>query len=468
MHMRKNVKYLGSVLIVILIGTAATPNKDRYFEIVKNLDIFATLYKEVNAYYVDDVNPSVVIRTGIDAMLATLDPYTNYIPEDDIENYRTAATGEYAGIGALVDRKDGIATIILPHEGYAADRAGLKIGDQVLKINGVEISEKTREETDQLLNGQSLSEVVLTIKRFGNPTPFEVFLKREKITIKNVPFFAMVNEEIGYISLTDFRQKAGNEVRSALLSLREMGAKKVILDLRENLGGLLNEAVNVCNVFIDKNQTVVTTKGKLEEWTQVYNTLNSPTDLDMPLVVLINSHSASASEIVAGVIQDYDRGVLIGRKSFGKGLVQQTRPLPYNSQLKVTTAKYYIPSGRCIHALNYSNRNSDGSVDVIPDSLISEFQTTSGRKVYDGGGVNPDIKVEKIDYSPITVSLLENNFLFHYATEYHFKNEIIDSPRVFRLSDSEYAAFISWVKSKKISYETELDRQLKKLKGCGR
>lgn len=459
----KRVRRLLIGATVLLVGVAAVPNKDRYFEIVKNLDIFATLYKEVNAYYVDDVNPSTVMRTGIDAMLSTLDPYTNYIPEDDIENYRTATTGEYAGIGAVVDRKDGIATITLPYEGFSAHRAGLKIGDQILKINGVEIKGKSYDETQTLLNGQSRSEVTLTIKRRGQ-SPFDVNLVREKITVKNVPFYGMVNEEIGFIRLTDFRQKAGAEVRSALLELQSEGAEKIILDLRGNPGGLLNEAVNICNIFIEKDQEVVTTRGKLEEWTQVYNTLNLPTDLEVPMAVLVNSSSASASEIVAGVTQDYDRGILVGRKSFGKGLVQQTRPLAYNSQLKVTTAKYYIPSGRCIQALDYSNRNADGSVGVVPDSLISEFETSTGRKVYDGGGVDPDVKVDKIDYAPVTLSLLQNDLLFHYATEYYFNNDTIDSPKAFRITDAEYTAFVSWVKSRKFTYKTKLEKELAKLK----
>ncbi len=459
----KKVKYVLIVLIAFASMAAAIPNKDRYFEIVKNLDIFATLYKEVNAYYVDDVNPSQVMKTGIEAMLESLDPYTNYIAEDDIENYRTAATGEYAGIGALVDQKEGVSTILLPYEGYAADRAGLKIGDQILAINGIDISGMQSDQTKQLINGQAKSEVSLTIQRFGNPKPFEVSLQREKITVNNIPYFGMVNEEIGYMQLTNFTTKAGSEVRSALLDLKEMGATKIILDLRGNPGGLLNEAVNICNVFIDQGKEVVTTRGKLEEWTQLYNTLDLPTDTEIPLVVLISSGSASASEIVSGVMQDYDRGVLIGRKSYGKGLVQQTRPLAYNSQLKVTTAKYYIPSGRCIQALDYSNRNPDGSVGNVPDSLITEFKTAKGRVVYDGGGVDPDILTEAPEFAPVTFSLLRNNLIFHYATEYHFKNDSIANPKDFRLNDKEYNTFMDWLTSKEFSYQTELELELETL-----
>ena len=461
--MRK-IKYI-AIAMVILAGTVAThPNKDKYFEIVKNMDIFATLYKEVNAYYVDELNPSLVMRTGIEAMLASLDPYTNYIPEDDIENYRTTATGEYAGIGAMVDVKDGISTVLLPYEGFAADRAGLKIGDQIMRVNGIDIRGKSTEDTRKLLNGQARSEITLKVKRYGVEKMFDVMLKREKITVKNVPFHGMVNENVGYMRLTDFTTKAGNEVRGALLDLKEQGAEKIILDLRGNPGGLLNEAVNICNVFIPKNQEVVTTKGKMEEWTQLYNTLNIATDTDIPLAVLINNGSASASEIVSGVMQDYDRGVLIGRKSYGKGLVQQTRPLAYNSQLKVTMAKYYIPSGRCIQALDYNYRNPDGSVGKVPDSLKSEFLTSKGRLVFDGGGVDPDILVDRTEYAPVTLSLLENDLIFHFATDYHFNHDTIDSPKTFRLSSSEYASFEDWVNEKEFSYQTKLETQLDLLK----
>lgn len=459
----KKFNYFAILVIVLITVVAAHPNKDRYFEIVKNLDIFVTLYKEVNAYYVDEVNPSTVMRTGIEAMLASLDPYTNYIPEDDIENYRTAATGEYAGIGALVDIKDGISTVILPYAGFAADRAGLKIGDQILKINGVDIEGKSTTEMHRLLNGQTRSEIKLKVRRYGVDELFDVRLKREKITVKNVPFHGMINNEIGYIRLANFTTKAGNEVRGALLDLKELGAEKIILDLRGNPGGLLNEAVNICNVFLPQNQEVVTTRGKMKDWTRLYHTLNIATDTEIPLAVLINNGSASASEIVSGVMQDYDRGVLIGRKSYGKGLVQQTRPLAYNSQLKVTTAKYYIPSGRCIQALDYSNRNPDGSVGKVPDSLKNEFTTTSGRLVFDGGGIDPDVLVDGHDYAPVTLSLLENDLLFHFATKYHFENDSITNPKEYRLTEKEYAEFKTWLKSKKFSYQTEVEIYLEVL-----
>ena len=451
------------VLAITLLAFNSVTN-DRYFQIVKNLDIFATLFKEVNAYYVDEVNPNTLMKTGIEAMLKNLDPYTNYIAEDDIEDYLTATTGEYGGIGALVDKKGGISTIVLPYEGYAADRAGLKIGDQILQINGTNISDKNSTEISKLLKGQSNSKVTLQIKRYGQDEPFDVELRREKITIKNVPFWGLVSEDIGYIRLTDFTTKAGAEVGSALKKLKTEGASKIILDLRGNPGGLLEEAINVSNVFLSKDKEVVSTRGKLAAWTKTYKTLNNPVDEEIPLVVLIDNGSASASEIVSGVVQDYDRGVLVGRRTYGKGLVQQTRPLVYNSQLKVTTAKYYIPSGRCIQAIDYSHRNEDGSVGKIPDSLKVAFRTFNGRTVYDGGGLDPDKEIESKQYAPITYSLLGNNHIFDYVTEYVFKRpEPVDNVKAFRLDDGEYAHFTSWLENKEYDYTTRIEKSISKL-----
>lgn len=441
----------------------ATPVGDRTFEIVKNLDIFATLFKEVNAYYVDDIHPDQLMRTGITAMLASLDPYTNYIPEDDIEDYRTITTGEYGGIGAIVDKKGGVSTVVMPYEGYPAHKAGLKAGDQILKINGIVLEGKSSDAISKLLKGQSNSDIVLTVKRFGQEKLFDVTLARERITISNVPYFGMVAEGIGYVKLTDFTTEAGAEVRNAVNELKADGAKKIILDLRGNPGGLLEEAVNVSNVFVGKGREVVTTRGKLKNWTKTYNTLNDPADTQIPLAVLISNGSASASEIVAGVMQDYDRGVLVGQRSYGKGLVQQTRPLAYNSQLKVTTGKYYIPSGRCIQAIDYSHRNPDGSIGKIPDSLKSEFKTQSGRSVFDGGGVNPDIEVEPFEYAPIAYSLMSNDLVFDYATRYYYAHPEIKPARDFTLTDAEYDEFKNWLKDKELNYTTQVEQNIEKL-----
>ncbi len=459
----KRIKYLVIVSTVLMLVALRLPDKDKYFEIIKNLDIFATLYKEINTYYVDEISPTELMETGIEAMLASLDPYTNYISEDYIETYRISTTGEYAGIGAVVANRNGVSTILLPYEGFSADRAGLKIGDVISRINGVDIGGMTDEETGQLLKGQTNSTVQLTIQRPDGSTPFDVDLSREKIVLKNVPYFGMINDDIGYIQLTDFTSRAGAEVESALLNLKNDGAKKIILDLRGNLGGLLIEAVNICNVFIPQGKEVVHTRGKIEEWTEIYRSLNLATDTEIPLAVLVNSRSASAAEIVSGVMQDYDRGVLIGRRTFGKGLVQRTHPLAYNSQLKVTTAKYYIPSGRCIQAIDYSLRKEDGSIGEIPDSLKQAFQTANGRVVFDGGGVYPDVEVAEKDHAEITLALLKEGLLFDYANVYYYQHASIVKPKDFRLTKEAYDAFKQWLSNRTFSYETQLEKQLKKL-----
>ncbi len=451
-------------LVIVLLVSAFAPNNDRYFQIVKNLDIFATLFKEVNAYYVDEINPNTLIRTGIEAMLNELDPYTTYIPEDDIEDYLTVTTGEYGGIGALVDKKNGVSTIVMPYEGFAAHRAGLKIGDEVVQINDIPITNKASEQIQKLLKGQSNSEIKLTIRRYGEEQLFDVELQREKITIDNVPYFGLITPEIGYIRLTDFTTKAGAEVGTAVKELKSEGANKIILDLRGNPGGLLEEAINVSNVFVPKGSEVVSTRGKLSAWTKTYHATNTPVDTDIPLAVLVDNGSASASEIVAGVVQDYDRGVLIGRKTFGKGLVQQTRPLAYNSQLKVTTAKYYTPSGRCIQAIDYSHRNPDGSVGKIPDSLKVAFKTFKGRTVYDGGGLDPDLSVDRRLLAPITYSLLRNDLIFNYATQYVYtRQEQVQDVRGFRLTDKEYDGFVKWLEDKDYDYTTKVERSIQVL-----
>ncbi|MEO1098142.1 MAG: S41 family peptidase [Bacteroidota bacterium] len=348
--MLKNKKLLFSAVLALTLSLFAfsftNPGK-RYFEIAKNLDIFATLFKEVNVMYVDEINPNKVIKVGIDAMLRSLDPYTVYIPEDDIEDFRTQSTGQYGGIGAVTSRINGAVKVIMLMEGYSAQKDGLKIGDEIIKIGNVDITNLSREETNDLMKGQANTNVSLTVERFGNDTPLTLNFRREKVKVKNVPYYGMASEDVGYVKLTEFTMQAGKEVKNAVVELKKSGAKKIIVDVRDNPGGLLIEAVNIVNVFIPKGKEVVSTKGKVTENNAVYKTLNSPVDTEIPLAILVSSGSASASEIVAGSIQDYDRGIIIGEKSFGKGLVQIPRPLSYNSQLKVTTAKYYTPSGRC-------------------------------------------------------------------------------------------------------------------------
>ena len=461
--MRKKIIVLLFALVGIIAFSFTSP-AERYFEIAKNLDIFASLFKEVNSLYVDDVNPNQLMRTGIDAMLNSLDPYTNYIGEDEVENYRTMNTGQYGGIGA-VTRVIGNRTLVtMIYEGYPAERNGLKIGDEVVKMDEVELAKISIEEANRLMRGQVGTNVRLTVKRVGSPNLIELEFKIEKVKISNVPYFGMVSKNIGFVQLTDFTPDAGKEVKNAILQLKEKGATGIILDLRDNPGGLLFEAVNICNLFIPKGKVVVTTKGKIQEHNIAYETLNNPIDLTIPVAVLINRGSASASEIVAGTLQDYDRAIVIGEKSFGKGLVQISRPLSYNSQVKITTAKYYTPTGRCIQVLDYSHRRDDGSVGSIPDSLKKEFKTTNGRIVYDGGGIDPDIIVDGQDISSLTQVLYSNGFIFDYASLYASTHLTISPAKDFKLTDKEYDEFVAWVKAKQYNYRSPVEIQLSLLK----
>ncbi len=457
--MKKKAYILATVLALFVLASYTSPG-ERYFEIVKNLDIFATMFKEVNALYVDEVNPNQLVRTGIDAMLGSLDPYTNYIPEDEVEDYRTMNTGQYGGIGA-VTREIGNRTVVtMIMEGYGAQKGGLKIGDEILKIDDLDISKMTREQASQVMKGQIGTPVSLTVKRMGSDQPVRLEFKREKIKVHNVPFYGMVGNDVAYVQLSDFTPDAGKEVKNALTILKEKGAKYAIVDLRGNPGGLLMEAVNISNLFIPKGKLVVSTKGKIPENNLNYETLNAPFDTEIPVAVLINRGSASASEIVAGTIQDYDRGVIIGEKSYGKGLVQVSRPLTYNAQLKVTTAKYYTPTGRCIQVLDYTHRREDGSVASIPDSLKREFKTTNGRVVYDGGGIDPDIKTVTPDAHALTQVLFEKGFLFDFATQYAFKNQQPVDAKTFTLSDAEYQQFVTWMKDKNYTYKSAVEHEL--------
>lgn len=440
-----------------------TPPAERYFEIAKNLDIFASLFKEVNALYVDEINPNKAIRTGIDAMLNSLDPYTNYISEDEVEDYRTLNTGQYGGIGAVTRHINNRTVVTMVYENYPAYKNGLRIGDEVIKMDGIEIEPLTMDEANHLMRGQVGTPVKLTVKRFGQEDPIDIEFKREKIKISNVPYFGMLSDNTGYVQLTEFTPEAGKEVKNAVVSLKEKGAKYLILDLRGNPGGLLLEAVNICNIFIPKGKKVVDTKGKLEESNITYETLNAPVDLEIPVVVIINRGSASASEIVAGTLQDYDRAVVLGERSYGKGLVQVGRPLSYNSQVKITTAKYYTPTGRCIQVLDYSHRREDGSVASIPDSLKKEFRTTRGRKVYDGGGIDPDVKVEAQEASTLTQVLYGKGYIFDYATQFAANHPTLPEVKNFSLTDQEYLEFVAWMKGKNYQTQSLIEAELNEL-----
>jgi carboxyl-terminal processing protease len=459
---RTSAALLAAVTLVFLFSFK--PDNGRFFDIAKNLDIFATLFKEVNTYYVDEVTPSKLMRSGIDAMLKSLDPYTNYIPEDDIEDFRTMTTGQYGGIGANIGkRSDGKTIVQLPYEGYPAQKAGLLAGDEIVEIDDVNIEKKSATEVNKLLRGAANKPVKLDVRRFGSDKLLTFEIIRDKIQIENVPYYGMVTNDIGYLQLAGFTMEAGREVRSAILKLKEQGAKKIIFDLRDNPGGLLNEAVNISNLFVPKGHDIVSTKGKLQERNRVYKALDEPVDLETPLVILTSSTSASASEIVAGVMQDYDRAVLVGERTFGKGLVQETRPLSYNSQLKVTTAKYYIPSGRCIQSIDYSHRNEDGSLGAIPDSLRVAFKTASGRVVYDGGGVSPDIEIKEKELSDLAKTLEAKGYIFDYATRYRTENPNIAKPKEFRLSDADYQKFMSFLANKDVAYSTSVEQSVEDL-----
>jgi len=463
--MRKllKIKYLFFVFAVSLVAIAAQAPTEKYFEIARNLDIFATLVKEVNSYYVDEVNPNRMVKSGIDAMLNTLDPYTNYIPEDEIENYRTMTTGLYGGIGAIIGRRKDRNIILMPYNGFPADKAGLKIGDEILEIDGFDVKKKNSNEVSKLLKGQAGTKVKLKVLKLGKQEPVVIEFQRERIKVDNVPYVGMVADKIGYIQLTEFTSDASREVKKGIEELKAKGATKLIFDLRDNPGGLLNEAVNISNLFIPKDKLVVNTKGKVAEWVKEYKALNPPFDTEIPIAVLISGRSASASEIVSGVIQDYDRGVLIGQKSYGKGLVQTTRPLTFNSQLKVTTAKYYIPSGRCIQSIDYSNRGSDGTARKVADSLRMAFKTMNGRVVYDGGGVSPDVEVKRESLAQITTSLINKDLIFDYASIYYLAHPTIASSKEFQLTDADYNAFAKWLNDKEYDYTTKVETSIKDL-----
>lgn len=450
------------VLGAVLAFAFRTP-AEKYFDIAKSLDIFATLFKEINAYYVDEVEPQKLIRKGIDGMLESLDPYTDYIPEDEIESFRISTTGQYGGIGALIGIINKKTVVTFPYKDFPAYRSGIKVGDEIVAIDGKNVQGKSTTDVSALLKGQPKTDIEVTIRRYGRKDDLVLKIKREKISIDNLAYYGLVEPTIGYIRLDDFTPGASNEVSSALIELKQHGAQKIILDLRENPGGLLHEAVNVVNLFIPRGQEVVSTKGKVEEWNKSYTTLNSPVDTEIPMIILVSEGSASASEIVAGSLQDYDRAVLIGKKTFGKGLVQTTRPLAYNSQLKVTTAKYYIPSGRCIQALDYTHRKDDGTVERVADSLKSEFKTKRGRKVYDGGGLDPDIDVEYEPVGTITSALISSGLVFEFASRYCAENPTAPDFKSFHLTDKDYEKFTHLIKENKFTYSTPLERNTKQL-----
>ena len=460
--MKKKLTFV-AVGFVGLILFSFTPPGDRFFELAKNLEIFGSLFREVNALYVDDVNPNVAARHSIDAMLNSLDPYTNYIPEDEVEDYRTQNTGQYGGIGATTITIGHRTVVNMVFENYPAYKNGLRIGDEIVKINGIDLLKIPTDESGRLMKGQVGSSVKVSVKRFGHDELVNLEFKREKIKINSVPYFGMVpSSDIGLVQLTEFTSDCSKELKKGIQSLKEQGAKKIILDIRGNPGGLLPEAVEICNLFIPKEKLVVATKGKSEQ--RYYDTEHEPIDENIPVAILINRGSASASEIVAGTLQDYDRAVIIGERSYGKGLVQMGKPFIYNSYVKITTAKYYTPSGRCIQVLDYTHRRTDGSVASVPDSIKKEFKTTRGRMVHDGGGIEPDVALPSDEKQGIAIALNKEGFLFDYATEYASKHPSIAPAKSFLLSTSEYNDFVNWMKGKKLIYKSSLENELKELR----
>lgn len=452
------------IFLLLLMSFTTTRDNDNNFEAVKNLDIFYTLYKELNLYYVDPIVPGEIIKTGIDAMLESLDPYTVYIPESKTEDLKIMTTGQYGGIGALIRKRGEYIMITQPYDGSPAAKAGLIPGDVIMEIDGRSMKDKNSEDVSELLRGEPKTIVKLKVRRIGEDKPININVEREEIKMNSVPYYGMLEDQIGYIVLNNFTNTAAKEVRDAFIDLKKSNSvNTVILDLRANPGGLLIEAVKICNMFVDKGSEIVSMKGKVPQMDKMYSAESAPLDTDVKVIVLVNRASASASEIVAGCMQDLDRGVIVGQRTYGKGLVQTTRELSYNSILKVTTAKYYTPSGRCIQALDYSHRNEDGSVGNVPDSLISEFKTKNGRKVYDGGGIAPDVNIESQMLSNISVSLILKDLIFDYANLYKYNHPSIPSAGNFKVTDEEYNNFVEYLKDKDFDYKTKTEESLKKL-----
>ena len=462
----KKIKKYALILLLSFASIFSVGFVDNYFEISKNLDIFSSIYKELNIYYVDETDSGDLMKTAIDAMLESLDPYTTYIPESEKEDFEFMTTGQYGGIGAVITKKGDWVYVSEPYEGFPADKAGLIAGDKFVEIAGKSVEGKSTEDVSKVLKGEPNTSVKVLIEREGVKKPFEVEITRQEIKLNSVPYYGMVSDSIGYIKTRSFTRNISKEVSDAYNELNsDNQLKGLVLDLRSNPGGLLNEAIKMSNLFIDQGQEIVFTKGKVKEWDKSYKTRSTALDTTMPLVVLINRSSASASEIVSGAIQDLDRGVVLGQRSFGKGLVQQTRKLSYNAQLKVTTAKYYIPSGRCIQALDYTNRDEDGSVGKIPDSLRTEFKTlVNKRTVYDGGGITPDIEIEPHKYSNILRSVISKRHIFNFANSFRSNNDSISSAKTFVVTDAIYDDFKQFLNDKEYEYETKTEKTISSIK----
>lgn len=454
-----------TILLVVLItsvaaGTTASRSSD--FEIAKNLEIFANLLKKLHKNYVDDIKVGALMETGIKAILEELDPYTVYVPESKIEDYKLMTTGAYGGIGSTIQQRDDYVVVAQVYQGFAADKAGINPGDKIIMVDGDSAKGKTTAEVSSILKGQAGSEINITILRPSQNDTIQVSLTREKIEVPNIPYAGLADRNVGYVKLSSFTPGAAQEVKEAVVKLKENHQlDAVILDLRNNGGGLLGEAVKIVNLFVPKGEMVVETRGKLPSKNKTYITQAEPLDTILPLAIMVNGNSASASEIVAGAIQDLDRGIIVGENTFGKGLVQNILPLSYNTRMKVTVARYYIPSGRCVQAIDYSNKNE---LSREADSIRKIFQTRNGRDVYDGDGIYPDIHVKSNEYNTVSRELLSQNMIFDFATVYYYQNDSVDSPEAFALSEKAYQEFSSFLDSKGFSYQTKTEKQLEKLK----
>ena len=449
---------------VLILATVTWSFNDDLFQISKNLDVFASVYKEVNINYVDDINSAKLVKTGVDAMLDGLDPYTEFVPESEIEDYKLHyISTQYGGIGASIFPRDGKIFISDVFTGFPAQRADIRQGDQLVKINNIDLTGKNNDQVSQLLKGSKGANIKLLVKRDGEAA-VEKTLVRDEIKQPNVVYSGMVNGNMGYIKLNKFLENSAEEVTNALTDIKKNNPNGIILDLRSNGGGILQEAVKIVNLFVPKDVTIVSQKGKIKEKNFTYNTVNTPIEPTLPLVVLVNSRSASASEIVAGALQDLDRAIIIGQRSYGKGLVQQTFNLPYNSLVKITVAKYYVPSGRCVQALDYTHRKDDGSVIKVADSLIHEYKTKNGRSVYDGSGIYPDIFVKQERFANVTQTLVSKLLIFDYATLYRNSHPKLADPKQLSLTDAEYNDFIKYLAGKNYTYNTVSEKLLTTLK----
>jgi len=452
-----------SIITIMGLSFWSFRTDQKNFQISKNLDIFYTLFRELNLFYVEEIQPEKLIKTGIDDMLESLDPYTTFIPEEDMDDFKFMTTGEYGGIGALISKRGDQIVVAEPYEGFPAQKAGLKAGDIFVELDGKPVSKSTVEEVSSGLKGPAKKSLKLKMLRPETKKPFEVEIVREEIKIDPVTYAGMLNEKTGYIRLSSFTDGCADRIKDSFLELRDKkGATTMILDLRSNPGGLLGEAVKMVNLFVKRGEEVVSTRGKVVQWDKTYRASEQPIDTLMPIIVLVNRGSASASEIVAGALQDLDRVVVMGKRTYGKGLVQTTRDLSYNTKLKVTTAKYYIPSGRCIQAIDYAHKNKDGSVASIPDSLMREFATKKGRKVFDGGGIIPDVKLDQDTLCDLAYKLIQDNIVFDFATKFAAANASIAPPDKFEISDQIFEDFHQFLLTRKFSYES---RSAKVLKG---